>query len=79
MTKIELYGSGWCPDCLRTKVFLDRNHIMYQYFDVSKSKEASEKVLKLNNGKRIIPTIIIDGEAHTNPDNKQLMQILSKN
>lgn len=76
MIDIALYGADWCPDCKRAKSYLDNNHINYTFVDVDLDQEATEKVEKINNGKRIIPTLIIDGKSYTNPNNAKLADIL---
>lgn len=74
--RIVFYGADWCPDCKRAKAFLDQQEFAYQYISIDEYDWAVEKVEEINNGKRIIPTLIIDGKAHTNPDNKELMKLL---
>ncbi|MDX5584316.1 MAG: hypothetical protein QNK20_05215 [Aureibaculum sp.] len=39
-------------------------------------KEATSKVEEINNGKRIIPTFIINEISYTNPDNIVLSSVL---
>jgi len=72
MKTIDLYGAEWCPDCRRAKAYLDSENVSYNYIDISKDETAAVKVQEINNGKRIIPTIIIDGTPHTNPNNRML-------
>ena len=60
-----MYSAAWCSDCVYAKKYLDENNIHYEYIDVTNSTEATELVKKINNGKRIIPTFIIDGEIYT--------------
>ena len=69
MNTITLYGADWCPDCRRAKAFLKDNNIEYAFIDVELDKEATSKVEEINNGKRIIPTLIINEISYTNPDN----------
>lgn len=76
---VVLFGADWCPDCRRAKSFLDDNGINYQFIDVDKYEWATNEVEKINNGKRIIPTLLINGVAHTNPDNQKLTELLSIN
>lgn len=75
--RVQLFGADWCPDCKRAKSFLQDNNIHFQFIDVDKYPEATAKVEAINNGKRIIPTILIDGKPYTNPDNAKLMEVLS--
>jgi len=79
MIEIIMYGADWCPDCQRAKAFLKEHNIEYNYIDVDLDKEATKRVESINNGKRIIPTIIINGTSHTNPDNEKLAAILGIN
>ncbi|MFT7436130.1 MAG: thioredoxin reductase (NADPH) [Psychromonas sp.] len=76
---IILYGADWCPDCRRAKKFLRDNNIEYTFIDVDIDKEATAKVEKINNGKRIIPTLILNEKSYTNPDNNVLSSLLGIN
>lgn len=75
--RVSLYGADWCPDCQRAKSYLQDNRINFQYIEVDKHTWAAEKVEEINNGKRIIPTIIIDEKPFTNPDNAVLKEALN--
>ncbi len=79
MTEILLYGADWCPDCRRAKTYLKENNIEFTFVDVDLDKEATAKVEAINNGKRIIPTLIIKGKSYTNPNNVELAAILGIN
>lgn len=75
--RIVLYGADWCPDCRRAKAFLRENELNFEHVDVDQDPEATETVIRLNKGKRIIPTILINGEAYSNPDNTTLRKALN--
>jgi thioredoxin reductase (NADPH) len=79
MNDILLYGADWCPDCRRAKAYLKENNIEFTFIDVDLDKEATAKVEAINNGKRIIPTVIIKGKSYTNPDNIELASVLGIN
>ncbi|RZN83387.1 MAG: pyridine nucleotide-disulfide oxidoreductase [Winogradskyella sp.] len=79
MNQIILYGADWCPDCRRAKAYLKENNIDYTFIDVDLDKEATAKVEAINNGKRIIPTLIINGKSYTNPENNELASVLGIN
>lgn len=79
MNQIQFYGADWCPDCRRAKAYLKENNVEFDYIDVDLDQEATKRVESINNGKRIIPTIIIDGKSHTNPNNNQLAAALGIN
>jgi len=74
--RVILYGADWCPDCQRAKSYLQDNQINYQFIEIDKYDWAAQKVEQINNGKRIIPTIIINGKSYTNPDNSILKEVL---
>lgn len=74
---VQLFGADWCPDCRRAKGYLSDNGVNFQFIDVDANDWATEKVEKINKGKRIIPTILINGEPYTNPDNEELKKLLS--
>ena len=70
---ITVYGANWCGDCRRAKKFMDDNGVGYQWVDVENDPAAIELVLKLNRGKRIIPTIVFnDGSILIEPTNSEL-------
>ncbi|WP_298900576.1 FAD-dependent oxidoreductase [uncultured Psychroserpens sp.] len=76
---VQLFGADWCPDCRRAKRFLRDNGVNFQFIDVDVHDWATQKVEEINNGKRIIPTILIDNQPYTNPDNAELTKLLSIN
>jgi len=79
MNTITFYGADWCPDCRRAKKYLQENKIAFDFIDVDLDKQATRLVETINKGKRIIPTIIVNGKSHTNPDNSQLATVLGIN
>jgi len=72
MNIIEFYGADWCPDCQRAKAYLKEKNIDFNFIDVDLDKEATSRVESINKGKRIIPTLIVNGKPYTNPDNASL-------
>ena len=74
--RVIMYGADWCPDCHRAKAFLRENGVNFQYVDVDAVEEATQEVIRINRGKRIIPTFMINGEAYSNPNNTRLREVL---
>ncbi len=71
--EIVLYGAHWCPDCKRSKKFLGEQMVPYRWVDIEQDKEARRYVEGVNNGKRIIPTIVFpDGDILVEPSNADL-------
>lgn len=76
-SEIMVYSTVWCPDCKRAKQFFGEQRIAYSNVDIEQNKKAMAFVEKINNGMRIIPTIIFpDGEILVEPSNAQLAQKL---
>lgn len=70
---ITVYGADWCPDCRRSKHFLDENSIQYQWVDTDADKDAENLVRQMNHGKRVIPTIVFeDGSFLSEPSDAEL-------
>jgi len=79
MNTIKLYGADWCPDCRRAKAYLKEHNIAFEFIDVDLDIKATALVEKINNGKRIIPTVLINDKSYTNPDNDTLADVLGIN
>ena len=75
--KVIVYGAYWCPDCRRAKKFLGEQFIPYKWIDIEQDKEAEQYVLKRNDGKRIIPTIVFEDDSFlVEPSNAELAKKL---
>ncbi|GAB4557140.1 MAG: hypothetical protein Kow0047_01250 [Anaerolineae bacterium] len=74
---IVVYGTTWCPDCKRSKQFLGEQRIHYQWVDIEEDPEAAAYVEQINDGKRIVPTIVFpDGSILVEPTNAELAEKL---
>ena len=73
---IKIYGADWCPDCINAKNFLKSKGSEFEYIVITDNDEAIAFLEKVNNGKRIIPTLDINGKIYTNPGINGLMKIL---
>jgi thioredoxin reductase (NADPH) len=72
-----VYSTVWCPDCKRAKRFLGEQRIPYVNIDIEHDPEAMAYVEEVNDGKRIIPTIVFpDGSVLVEPSNAELAQKL---
>jgi thioredoxin reductase (NADPH) len=70
---ILIYGTTWCPDCRRAKQFFGEHRVQYTWVDIEQDEAAMAEVERINEGKRIVPTIICpDGEILTEPSNDEL-------
>ena len=75
--KLKVIGASWCPDCKRAKTFLGQHRIEFDWLDMETDPTAQAEVERINDGKRIIPTIIFpDGSILTEPSNDELAEKL---
>jgi glutaredoxin len=58
---ITLYTTTWCGDCRRIKRRLAEIGFKYTEIDIDEHPEFVDTVVSLNDGKRRIPTILING------------------
>tara|TARA_B110000003_G_scaffold215369_1_gene214719 strand:- start:1532 stop:1765 length:234 start_codon:yes stop_codon:yes gene_type:complete len=75
---IKVYGADWCSDCLIVKSFLNSNSVEFEYIDISSDEQAVLFVEKINNGKRVIPTLVIEGKIYINPGINLLSKVLAE-
>lgn len=74
--EIEFYSADWCSDCISAKNFLESKGIIFKEIIITGNNDAIRFLEKVNNGKRIIPTIVIDGKVYSNPGINRLMEII---
>ena len=71
--KIKVYGTTWCPDCVRAKRVLTDKSAAFDWIDISNDEKARSYVEKVNNGNRSVPTIVFpDGSVLVEPSNRVL-------
>ena len=75
---IKVYGADWCSDCVTAKKFLNSKGVDFEYIDITDNQQAIALVEKINNGRRVVPTLIVDGVSFTNPGINGLMKILAQ-
>lgn len=63
MEPITMYSAGWCPDCRRVKSFLKERGVEFKEVDIDEDEESEELVLRVNNGRRKVPTLKV-GERY---------------
>ena len=61
MAEITIYSTAWCCDCRRTKQFLKQRGIAFREVNIDESPDAAELVLRVNHGRRKVPTLEVDG------------------
>lgn len=77
LNDVVVYGTAWCGDCRRSKRFLDQHQVPYQWVDIDRDPAAVAVVMKINGGRRSVPTLVFpDGSTLTEPSNVELGQKL---
>lgn len=57
-----MYTSTWCSDCRRAKHFLRDRGIEVEEINIDESPDAEDLVMKVNDGRRKVPTFDLNGE-----------------
>jgi glutaredoxin len=60
-SQLTVYGSTWCCDCRRVTQFLRERQVAFREVNIDETPDAEELVLRVNNGRRKVPTIEIEG------------------
>jgi mycoredoxin len=60
---ITMYTTSWCGDCRVTKRVLEQKGLAFTEVDIEQDEGAAEIVMKVNNGKRSVPTLEYNGQA----------------
>jgi thioredoxin reductase (NADPH) len=74
---IRMYGTTWCQDCKRAKQFFGEHRVPYAFVEVDQDGDGLRLVERVNDGKRVIPTIVFaDGAVLVEPSNVALAEKL---
>ena len=77
--EIVVYSTTWCSDCRRAKRVLDRFGARYRWVDVDEDEAAADRVVRINRGLRVVPTILFpDGTIMTEPSDEELARKLAR-
>ena len=60
---VLVYSMHDCADCARSKGLLRRLGVRYEEIYVEEDEAATREVIRLNEGRRTLPTIIIGGNV----------------
>lgn len=61
--RVTMYTTRRCGDCTITKNFLDKFGIPFEEIDIENDPQAAEFVMRVNDGRRSVPTLVVDGDA----------------
>lgn len=71
--QIQMYSTQTCSDCRRARKIFDQRGVPYVDIDVAGNNEALAYIERVNDGRRIVPTILFpDGDILVEPSNKEL-------
>jgi mycoredoxin len=78
-----MYGTKYCPDCMRAKAVFSKHKVIYDWHDIDDDTKAAEYVEKVNGGFKSVPTILFpDGAVLVEPSNpvleKKLKELLAR-
>jgi mycoredoxin len=78
MTKIKVYGTLTCGDCIVAKQVFNENNIDFDFINIADSEEDTKKAIELNNGMRRVPVIVFeDGSILVEPSRQELLLKIS--
>ncbi len=61
--KLKVYTTTWCGDCKVTKRMLEQLEVTFEEINIEDDAEAADYVVRLNGGRRSVPTLVYDGQA----------------
>jgi len=61
MSEITVYSTCFCCDCRRAKQFLRERGVPFREVNIDEHPEAEDLVIRVNNGRRKVPTIEVEG------------------
>ncbi len=65
---VTIYAASWCPFCQNLIAGLKENGTPFEAWDVEKHDDISKWVESVNDGNRVVPTVLYsDGVHATNP------------
>ncbi|MFJ6378480.1 glutaredoxin domain-containing protein [Kitasatospora sp. NPDC092039] len=63
-----VYWRPGCRYCLRLRLRLGQSARQLHWVDIWRDPEAAAAVRAANDGNETVPTVVVDGRPHTNPD-----------
>ncbi|MHB8375745.1 MAG: glutaredoxin family protein [Dehalococcoidia bacterium] len=75
--QILMYSATHCSDCRRSKALLKRLGVPYVEVNIDHDASAAAEVLRLNGGRRTLPTFVIAGRTVlAEPSDRELARAL---
>ncbi|GHH01092.1 membrane protein [Streptomyces lanatus] len=67
-----------CMYCVRLRIRLGRNARRMHWVDIWRDPDGAAAVRAANDGNETVPTVIVEGRPHTNPDPAWVREQLSR-
>ena len=74
--RVVVYWRKGCPFCKRLQLVLGKRVTDVVWVDVWADPDASAYVRSVNGGDEVVPTVVIDGVARTNPPPREVVAAL---
>jgi mycoredoxin len=74
--RVVVYWRRGCPFCKRLQLVLGKRVADVVWVDVWADPDASAYVRSVNGGDEVVPTVVIDGVARTNPPPREVVAAL---
>ncbi|MBE7372072.1 glutaredoxin family protein [Dermacoccus barathri] len=68
MSDVTIYWRPGCVFCMRLENALGASRNKATWRNIWEDDEAREFIAMVNDGNEVVPTVVIDGRPHTNPD-----------
>ncbi|WP_207769472.1 glutaredoxin domain-containing protein [Nocardioides currus] len=76
--RVVIYWRKGCPFTKRLRLVLGKRGGEAVWVDIWADADAAAYVRSVNDGNETVPTVVIDGEPHTNPAPRVVMAALSR-
>lgn len=74
---VVIYWRPLCAYCQRLRMRLGSSGKDAVWVNIWRDSEAAARIRAVNGGNETVPTVLIDGEAHTNPDPETVRRALA--
>lgn len=75
--RVVVYWRPGCIFCQRLRGGLGKDAKRVRWVNIWQDADAAEYVQSVNGGNETVPTVVIDGEPHTNPDPRVVRDALA--
>ncbi|MEU4145728.1 glutaredoxin domain-containing protein [Streptomyces parvulus] len=73
-----VYWRPGCKYCMRLRIKLGRSARRLHWVDIWRDPTAAAAVRAANDGNETVPTVVVAGQSHTNPDPEWVREQLSR-